>query len=312
MSDLYTDQVNLKRVLAGLATPSFTPAPEPVLKILDPEFFPGMGALCEDDRGRIRCPIRGCGEWHFNLGHHISGKHKSLGVPAIRRAVDIPKSVPLMSAKGRELRAMRAGSENTTGRFKKGQPQSVTMRALVREGRAASIAARNGSNRSMMSRNEADSCPSQTRDKITALARKLGRSPSAGDFRAEYGVAAFCAVEAVFGTWNNAKAIIGLATIPVGGVRGRNLLPLNFVIESLRTWVAVHGDLPTASQAQKPSLTPKLPHYGTILRAFGVNNWKAAMHSAIEHLQIRSERYGVPVSTYIERDGPRPAKWVAK
>ena len=129
MSELYTSAVHLKAVLAGRATAAFTMAPEDVLKVLDPAFFPGMGALNEDKHGRLQCPVRGCGRWFVRLGQHLFAEHRAIGgTTGLKRALGIPKGTSLLSKKARRrlfknapgmsesfLRARKPGSGRPRG-----------------------------------------------------------------------------------------------------------------------------------------------------------------------------------------------------
>lgn len=281
MDDLYTSQVHLKRLFAGRATAVFTPAPEQTLKVLDPSLFPGMGILNEDDTGRLQCPVRGCGEFHRFLGRHANMKHRGIGgASAIRSALDIPARIPLASRKTRS--AIRVSPHL------KDQSQRASERA-VEVRRSGTFSRRT----TIESRNWADTCPAQLQEKIHALAGKLNRSPSRTDFANEYGHGILSAVVAVFGTWNNAKAICGLSVTAKGnaGCVPHNKLSERLVLESLRAWIDVHGDLPSSEQTRHRDLAPYIPTYAAILSAFQVETWQAAMRSAIAHLGIRSERY---------------------
>jgi hypothetical protein len=96
---------------------------------------------------------------------------------------------------------------------------------------------------------------------------------------------------ATFGTWNNAKAMVGLELLQ-GHTGTRTGVAL--VVESLRAWYEAHGDLPTTGDTKNLARAPMIPSERTIRRAFGVSNWPAAMRSAADHLGIKSERYGTP------------------
>lgn len=274
MRELYTSQVHLKRLLAGQATPAFTPSPQSVLKVLDPEFFPGMGALNEDIQGRVQCPVRGCGEWHQLLARHLNISHKGIGgASAVKTALDLPLSSGLASAR---VRAAYRSRNNLAGKGRR-NPKGT--------GPSNQAHAR----RSMASRNFADSCPAQLETKISALAKKIGHSPSASDFRNEYGTGVFRSVLTVFGSWNAAKATCGLST---NKSNQDARVTAALCAESLREWHRKHGDLPTVHEVRNPTIGPRLPTYKTILKAFGVDSWDAAMHSAIAFLRVKSERYG--------------------
>jgi hypothetical protein len=292
MSDLYTSQVHLKRLLQGQATAAFTPAPEAVLNVLDPAFFPGMGALNEDEKGRLQCPVRGCGSWHRSLAPHLAHAHRSIGGPqALRLALDIPRSVPLLSMSERAKFRSRFEGVDMPARW--GAKARVVGMHRLSSSRKREYRARSAQSRhSIAAKNLNDTCVAQLQAKVAACARAISRSPSQTDFEKMYGLNVLYAVKQTFGSWNNAKAQIGLALSPAP--RHSSPFTVNLICEALREWRDHHGDLPLVTDTQNPSRVPQIPSYTTILRAFGVDTWDAAMRSAIEHLQIKSERYGSP------------------
>lgn len=270
MSDLYTDMEHTKRLLAGQATPAFTPAPEAVLKMLDPAFFPGMGALREDKHGRLQCPVRGCGEWHAFLGSHWTRRHRAIGkISVLRSALSIPTRVTLLSEKYH--RSYDRRTPETRQRIANALRKPVNRKTGW----------------TIHTRNLHDSCPAQLQEKLRALQLKIGRSPSVADFTVEYGPAATFAVKSVFGSWNAGKAAAGLEANPVGGPRRINK---NLVLESLRAWYTAHGDLPSAHDWRR-GIAPWLPSPAVILRAFEVSTWAVAMRAASMELGVSSISY---------------------
>jgi len=287
MSDLYTSQVHLKRLLAGQATAAFTPAPDAVLKMLDPAFFPGMGALNEDEHGRLQCPVRGCGKWFPNLGAHIAASHKGFagGRRGIIAALSLAPNVPLMSAAARAHHRATVGVAARAFSVRRGGPAFPVTGGAVRKGKSYPT--------SIAQRNFADSCPAQLQAKIESLDKTLGRTPTANDFRRTFGTRLLAATENYFGTWNAAKAACGLTllTSADGGAASRRLSISNVVV-CLSVWHTTHGDLPSAHDVAIRDKRPYIPCYRPTCRAFGVNTWPAAMRSAGEYLGIKSERYG--------------------
>ena len=277
MSDLYTSQVHLKRLLAGQATPAFTPAPEAVLKMLDPAFFPGMGALDADAEGRRRCPLRGCGSYHHSLGKHLADHHRhTVNAVGLKRLLGIPKNTSLLSPSAR--RAVCAGSVG------KGTPGGPSKYGRPR---------RNGTNNgSPMQKNFSDTCPAQLRAKLISLRDELGHSPTMSDFKAKFGDSVSMAVQRTFGSFNAAKATCALEQYAYGSIPPHNQITGALVVESFRGWVETHGDLPGAREIRDRSAAPRVVSAATAKRALGVNNWGAAMRSVGESLGIKSERYG--------------------
>lgn len=279
MSDLYTSQVHLKRLLAGQATPAFTPAPEATRNVLDPGLFPGLGALNEDEHGRLQCPVRGCGEWHNILGNHMTRKHKAIGGPAaIKKALALPASQSLTSRATRKRLAARPGMSERAQLLNGGR-QIANRRGGTARGIRHSVGANN----------RHDTCPAQLQEKIESLARELGRSPSQAEFSAKYGPGLRPAIDRVFGSWRNAKLVCGLESAHSTKKYSRQA-----VLAALGEYVKMNGDLPTAGEANCPWRSPVIPRYATILRALGVETWDAAMRTVIESLDIVSARYGRP------------------
>lgn len=271
-NELYTSVLHLKRVLAGRATAAFVPVSA---HFIDPDCVPGMGALNEDADGRLQCPVRGCRKYFLHLSLHLNREHRNVGGAAgVREALGIPARVGLLSATAR-IACGGGDASHLRGRYPgRGAPK----------GRARPMSA--------MAKNMNDICAAQLQEKLSALAIQLGRRVTSRDFASHYGERALSAVKRTFGTWNNAKAIIGLQRRARGGDRptvGRNL-----VLESMRTWYDAHGDLPSSHDVEKAERLPMLPCERTIKKALGVTTWHGAMRSVIEALGITSARYGEP------------------
>lgn len=291
-TDLYTSQVHLKRLLAGQSTPAFTPAPESTLKVLDPAFFPGMGAMNEDDKGRVQCPVRGCGEWHFRVAAHLNRSHGGIGgAETVKRALDIPKRVSLLSARAKEMHR-----EHTMIAANRTKPLHLSVRGVggKSKGRPA------GGHNSINARNWSDTCPAQLQAKIVALSKTLGHSPRVFEFVDRYGADTLKAVLCVFGTWNNAKNVCGLDAVKPG----RLPMARSVAVESLGEYFRINGDLPSSEETNLPSRCPRIPRYATILRALNVDTWEAAMRTVIESLDIVSYRYGSPKSPRAKHNRP--------
>ena len=280
--DIYTNQVHLKRVLAGLATPAFAPAPATVLGVLDPENFPGMGALNEDDRGYLQCPVRDCGKYFPRLSTHLNQAHRGIGGDrTIREALGIPKSRVLVSA---SIRAVARAAAIL-------RPLTPAQRAGLASGYSRAKNRKHLPN-SAVARNFSDTCSAQLLAKIESLATRLGHAPTYGEFIEEYGANMWEAVRRVYGTWNNAKSLCGLS--PATKHWHPTRTGRTAVLESLKTYYDATGDLPGSVEVQRRSTTPLVPCYTTILKNLGVSTWQAAMRSAVDYLGITSERYGAP------------------
>ena len=102
------------------------------------------------------------------------------------------------------------------------------------------------------------------------------------------------AIYDVFGSWNSAKAVAGLAACRPGTNGGKPRVLAAQCSTALAEWHKAHGDLPTYDEVRNPTRAPRTPSPNAILSAYGVTSWPAAMRSAVEHLGIKSERYGSP------------------
>lgn len=296
MPGLYTSQVHLKRLLAGQATPAFTPVDAVARQLINPAFVPGMGALNEDDKGRLQCPV--CGEWHLYLGNHLHHAHRTVGgIKAVRVALDIPSKTALLSKRASDHRREFSAAYGARGRATLAASGFVPKFSEAADRARLDAEARRGSTYSSSQRNYTDTCPAQLHARIIALRDKIGRSPTFNEFQSAYGGGLAKAVTSLFGTWNNAKALAGLSVYENGAAPAdlqTKRLTVALVCESLRAWYDEHGDLPPSHVAHSTARTPYIPSIQAIQRAFGVNNWRAAMRSAIEHLGVKSERYGSP------------------
>lgn len=274
--DLYTDQVHLKRLLQGQATPAFTKLDSVAKRLVDPALVPGMGAIKEDpESGKLYCPVRGCGKLVTHLARHASIVHRNIGgAAAIREALDIPKKVALLSERGRDsLRVVGRSAEHMATARSKVKPDN--MRRASSWGR-----------KSLMADNFADTCPAQMAAKMSALRKKLGRKPRAAEFRQEYGGEMLEAARRVFGEWDS----ITRACEPTDRAWLQRPAGRKWVIDILKSFHEANGDLPKSNEKEWPWTPP----YADVLLALGVDNWPAAMRSVVEELGITSERYGRP------------------
>ena len=166
------------------------------------------------------------------------------------------------------------------------QPRPRDPAGALAKANAASTKARaeRGSARTATYRNMADSCEAQTFARIATLREKLGRSPSSKEFIAEFGKRLMSALVSTFGTWNNAKALAGLSVTPAAPRVTKAL-----ALVSLGAWVEAHGSLPSSREVTNPERGPALPSFVSLLRAFGVDNWAAAMRSAAENLGLEDD-----------------------
>lgn len=283
--DLYTSLVRLKQAMNGGQVPPMTPVPERVRHLIDPAFTIGMGALEEDDHKGLRCPIRGCGTYHHNLGLHIWHRHRALGgCAAVRTALDIPASAAFLSRSLRERTriATVAGLRRSGYRANNGH----YLRGHHAEGARAGNAVR----KSVNAANLGDRCTAQVAHRIIDLEHKIGRSPSRREFSDAYGAALLGSVIRAFGTWNSALAQCGLKV----RMRSNRRRSREAVLDCLAAWHKVHGDLPSTWEANNRDSTPVIPTIKVIKAAFDADSWPEAMYRAAALLDIRGGRYGLP------------------
>lgn len=303
--DLYTSLVRLKQEMNGGVLPAMTPVTGAALKLIDPEFTIGLGALREDPERGLQCPIRGCGVYRHALGVHVTRVHKTVGVAGIRRALSIPSTAPLASMKMRERLSANnfaqfggRESERFGGKGRGSHREDWTTERRRKESRTRSKAAN-----TVGVRNLTNTCMAQLTHRILDLSNKLGRSPSFDEANQEFGRGIGARIIKTFGTWSSALAQCGLKTRGGASQKGKRTGPRpelrwytqEAILEALSAWYAVHGELPSGYQVQKGSKIPYLPHRKTILQHFpGAKNWYEAMERAATLLGIYGGSYGIP------------------
>jgi hypothetical protein len=274
--ELYTSLTRLKMALNGGVLPPMTALTERARALLDPAFTPGMGALEEHAEKGLRCPVRGCGQYFHQLSTHISGAHRNtISVHELRDALGIPQADGLVSTKLR----LRLSSAN--GRAGGAAHLRNSQHPMTRPGRKEAY--------SVARRNLRDRCDAQIADKIRGLALELGRSPTAKEVRTRFSPGLMQYIYTIYGSFNALKGYLGLTQWSAK----RRSLAVDDLIASFGHYVAVHGDLPTAHEANNPTRTPLIPTYGTVKRALGVKTWAAAMEQLAAALDIRGGRYGL-------------------
>jgi hypothetical protein len=283
VAQLYTSLVRIKQAMNGGHLPPMTPLSEEARRVVSAAYTIGMGALIEDEERGLQCPIRGCGEWHHNLGKHVNWKHGDIGGSAtVRTVLSLPKRVGLVSTPLRER--MSAASKQ---RMEEGQSKPITAEARarglvsLRAQRSRVNVAISGGKGCVNQKNWRDQCESQLGHKLIDLHNHLGRSPSQVEAAAAYGEAFVSAVLRLYGTWTNAKRQQGFEIH-----RRQRRYTIDEIVETFRVYYEVNGRLPSSSQAHKPTCTPLVPRQITVKKVLGVKSWPEAM-------QIISERLGI-------------------
>lgn len=254
--ELYTSLVQLKQAMNGGTMPPMTAIPEDVARVIDPAYTIGMGALSEDADQGLRCPVRGCGVYRHLLKRHIDTEHDAVGGAAgIRRLLSIPLTAPLVSH-SYQRRLIANYSKNPA------VSAAQSPEDLVKRQEAGQRASRAKPRQPLPIgvRNLRNTCQAQLSHRIIDLTNRLGRSPSYGEFENAY-PGLIGSVKRVFGSWVNAKESCGLdahrADKNGKGVEARRMR----VLEALRTWYDIHGDLPTFEQARNVTRAPALVQF---------------------------------------------------
>ena len=292
MADLYTSLVRAKQELNGGVLPAMTPIPEKLHAVLDPEFTIGMGALMEDATMGLRCPVRDCGLWGHDLKRHMDKSHKDIGgADGIRRKLGIPLTAPLASSRRRAQM-----SENM-------------LRTRARIGHTGTIGtpeARAKANRARLSgtdpreivgvRNFQNRCDAQLRQRMLSVRDRIGRSPSAKE-AAMLDPSLVSAVQLAYGSWDNAKRVVGLDVLIAQPRLGFRKHSRADVLECLAEFHQTNGRLPYRREFKSPAL----PCKESIVRAMGADSWGVAMMTARAALglpDVRNRRPRGPVTTH--------------
>lgn len=278
---LYTTLTKAKQELRDGRPVPMTPIPEEIRGIIDPDFTPGLGAIHEDEGLGLRCPVRGCGEYHHNLGNHVSHKHREIGgATGLKALLSLAPKTPLSSmtytAERKATLGRAVARRDAAGRGK--LPPRGRKPGMSRADRAAKA--------SVGYRNLRNVCPSQTKGRLWDLYVAVGRSPFAEDAR-ERDPGLLAAAKYLYGTWDNAKLQAGLQPT----AKGKIGIVYNkaSVLSALGAYAEQHGDLP--SSRDLTLAIPLLPNAWTILRHLDSKTWLDAMRRAAIALGLRESRY---------------------
>lgn len=287
---LYTSLVRLKQEMNGGQIPPMTPVTGDALDAIDPSFTIGLGALEESTEKGLRCPVRGCGKYFHRLKKHFRVSHADIGgVEGILRRLSIPINVPLDSTIRRERIAKLAVDRNAASSLaassSRGGMRNPTTRSKAHRARSASFA-------TVGYRNLLNNCKAQLGHKLLDAQNQIGRSPSVAEAEQLLGRGVVAQTVRVFGSWNAAKATLGMSTS-----RFSKRFEKDHVIESLAAWHSEHGTLPSYRDTRKVNRTPVLPDSRTMIRALGASSHTHAMQIAASILNIYGGRYGLPERT---------------
>lgn len=286
---LVTSLTLLKMAMNGGQMPQCTPLSGKALELFDPAFLPGLGVLNADDEKGLQCPFRGCGQWYHMLSGHVHQAHgREGGRDAICRLLGFSPSTRFSSARVIEQRRASLQRAVETG--------VIDRKAALRASRGVTQRYRGRYKLTVDARNVEDACAEQIKVKVLSFVTDFRRVPSLAEFSALYdGLTrnqVLLRIKDAYGTWNRCLDACGVST----GRRHQDTIGVNELLESLTSWVAVHGDLPTSADAIRRDKAPMLYYYDTYIRrlAPSSNSWPEAMRAAASMLDIHGGRYGLP------------------
>lgn len=302
MADLYTSLVAAKMAMNGGEMPPMTPLSEKARRVVRPEYTIGMGGFREDARRGLQCPV--CGGYYHNLGTHLGKQHSSIGgSKAVREALDVPKTAPLISRV--QMEKQRAAKERL---IKSGHWAYKNLRPPTCEGSAAwkselqSRVSRETAvaRRSIGFKNLLNACPAQVKQRLVDLTNKLGREPVRREAEAEWGGDVTGTIVRLYGSWASVLAQAGMRPAPTkvrGGWMntGGNKFDIHDILPVIQAWYDEHGELPSSKEWHAWDTTPMRPSRNAVYHAFGTESWIAVMQRAAALLNIYGGRYGLPI-----------------
>lgn len=288
MSKLYTTLVMAKLALNDGRMPPMTPIPEQIRHIINPEYVAGLGALNEEDDKGLQCPV--CGVWLARLTLHINAKHDDIGgAKAVRKLLGVPATAALWSQKqiaaARLVMEARSAATNNEAEAIKNLHAHKRAGMWQRKTRGKKLPRRSrGTVLSVGTRNLRNTCDAQIGHRLWDLRNHLGRSPTWIDVNHfNPGLGPSCKV--IYGTWNAAKALHGLDTLPAGNTRHTR----RSIVEGWSGWVEAHGCLP--SLRQRRLKLPLTPSPQATLKYLKADTWAEAMRKVAVALGIHDARY---------------------
>lgn len=292
--DLVTSLVLVKRSLNGGTLPPMTAIPESAREFIDSTATPGLGSLTEDEDRGLLCPVKDCGGWYHNLGRHLTTQHADIGgAHKVRSLLSIQPGAPLASQK---YRAKKRAEAAARGPALSEHLSRVRSLERLNADRPRAVASIKRAHRSVAAKNLRNQCEEQTKKRIRELEAYLGRRCSLAEARRYIGEGFVKAIITTYGSWNAARALFGLeiAQVRNNSTPEAKKLWREAVLNALRAWYNVHGELPKAEEAQRANRLPLIPTPRTIKRALDAVEWDTAMRRAAAVLNIYGGRYGLP------------------
>lgn len=319
-TDVFTTLTMAKMELNGGVIPAMTPLTDRAKKICDPEFTPGMGALEADpETTKLRCPIKGCGEYRHQLAKHLNSTHRDVGGrDRVVRVLQLPPDAALVSPEvqarlkenGRTVR--RGGTCPATtneGRRCNGYAYSDSTDGYCymhwlnaepgrRKNHQRAAAGKQGGRAQLTGvRNFHNTCRAQIAQRILSVRDRVGRVPSMSEAR-HYDPPLVGAIHRLYGWsgWNAALADCDLQT----GTRTGGRYDKDGVLAMIAGFHDRHGRLPRRDEADAPTVPP-MPSAEAIFNALGVDGWTKAMRVSARILGVDAGVYDTglrdPVST---------------
>lgn len=227
-----------------------------------PTGFGYMGTLSYDpSTDKIMCHL--CGGWFNHLPTHLQHKHDKISAAQYREKFGLLKTTALINEGCRNKMV-----EKAIERCKNNNNWVKTMRKV----RASRKTAKAAKRETAEVQNRYGSCPLQLLQKVKDLSVKLGRTPSANDFKAN-GVDIVTSLRVTFGSLTEAMRQAGLSPNPKHGCgkeRHHNWVPTETLTMLLKRFWKENGRPPSGSDYRRgvlPSRQLYIRRFGGMLNA---------------------------------------------
>lgn len=239
---------------------------EPLREV--PNGFGYMGTISYD-KSQTYTQCHSCGVFYRFLGKHVTAAH-SLTSDEYKEKYGIDKKSSLLATNTRSNAVEHWASLSDAERTKRLE----RLREMAKLGNRA----KQGLPRQtrLEWHNKRGSCPDQIVDKILALHKKLGKTPTQKDFEKAHNRGLVKTATVHFGGWNEAVKQAGL--VPNTRHRGTAWYTEEQLLESLRDFKKIYGREPYSGEARTGILVASSSAYR---RAFGT--WLKAKQAAFNN-----------------------------
>jgi len=220
---------------------------------------------------------------HLNTQHAKKFGYKNL--KEYKSQYGISQTTPLCG-----LSISKKNHDKAMGYFAK---QGAVQLKKIREKGQQALKDRRGSRMSLEVRNKRGTCPDQLLDKILKLKEKLRYTPSANDFKSEYGAGFLSSIENYFGTYLNAVKSASLIPNSIERPRGYTSQEL---INRLWLFLQTYGYTPLSKDFGNGILPTKQAYY-RYWRTLNAARLNAGVPLV---MSFRRPRSGKPLSIEVE------------